>query len=160
MKQSPAGSDMIDVSHPTSLTSGSLNETAADSHLLSQKDPYDFKQTVLKAAYCVSWSLQSVTACDHPQKDRPREVQLWRDVMLQGISTSHPLVTIILILTDHHQHPTAYVFFSLLDYYSSKKILKKKKKTDLSLMVILGAVQPQIKVPNIYVCVSGKDSTA
>lgn len=60
MRQSPAGSDMIDVSHPTSLTSGSLSETAADSHLLSQKDPYDFKQTVLKAACCVSWSLQSI----------------------------------------------------------------------------------------------------
>jgi len=45
---------MRDVSEPTSFTYGSLSETAADSHLLSQKDPYNFKETVLKAIYCVS----------------------------------------------------------------------------------------------------------
>lgn len=51
---------MMDVSYPTPFTSASLNEAAADSHLLRQKDPYNFKETVLKAAYCVSWSLQSI----------------------------------------------------------------------------------------------------
>lgn len=57
---------------PSSLTSGLLSDTAADSHLLSQKDLMTSNKlsSRLPTVFLDLRSL-SVTACDHPQKDRP-----------------------------------------------------------------------------------------
>lgn len=49
---------MIDMSYLTSLTYGSLHETAAGSHPLRQKDLSNFKETILKVTYHVPLSLQ------------------------------------------------------------------------------------------------------